>query len=161
MNTEIKKEERSEYVAIYVTPTLKKEFELAKDNKVLQETILKQFLTSEKDWLNDELKQIDETTVKYSAKLIGIKDAFSKCQDSYIEEVESIYNNAKKTFIKLDSVAKQTKENIEQTKNNLSGLLNQINEINFYKIEKTLELINKVNSMSESELELMKKLLNH
>jgi hypothetical protein len=39
-------------------------------------------------------------------------------------------------------------------------MLTQISAIDFYKIEKMLELINKVNSMSNSEMELMKKLLN-
>ena len=160
MSNEIKKEERSEYVAIYVTPTLKKEFELAKDNQALKETILKQYLTNEKDWLNDELKQIDESTVKYSAKLIGIKDAFSKCQDAYVEEIESIYKKANDTFIKLDTISVDTKKSIEHTKDSLKDMLKSISEIDFYKIDKLLEIINKVNLMSSDELELMKKLLN-
>lgn len=155
-----KKEERSEYVSIYVTPTLKKEFELAKDNKTLQETILKRYLTGEIEWLNDELKQIDETTVKYSAKLIGIKEAFSKCQDSYVEEIEQIYKKANETFKKLDSVSESTRKSIEYTKSNLSTMLTQISAIDFYKVERLLELINKVNSMSDTDIQLLKKLLN-
>ena len=160
MLTEIKKEERSEYVAIWVTPTLKKEFELAKDNQVLKETILKRYLTTETDWLNEELKEIEESTVKYSAKLIGIKDAFSKCQDAYVAEIEKIYKQANDTFSKLNTVTESTRKNIERTKNNLTEMLTQISRIDFHKIEKMLELINKVNSMSTSEMELMKKLLN-
>lgn len=153
------KEERSEYVAIYVTPTLKKEFELAKDNQSLKETILKQYLTNEKDWLNDELKQIDDSTVKYSAKLIGIKDAFSKCQDAYIEEIETIYNKANETFKKLDNVSKVTNDQIKNTKENLDSVLKRISELDFYRVEKLLDLINKINSMSETELSMIKKLL--
>ena len=154
------KEERSEYVAIYVTPTLKKEFELAKDNKTLQETILKQFLTNEKEWLNSELKEIDESTVKYSAKLIGIKDAFSKCQNTYVEEIESIYNKANETFKKLSSVSDSTNKSIDQARNNLTSLFTQLDKIDFYKIERLLSLVDKVNSMSTTELELLKKLLS-
>lgn len=160
MSNEIKKEERSECVAIYVTPTLKKEFELAKDNQSLKETILKQYLTQEKDWLNDELKQIDESTVKYSVKLIGIKDAFDKCQNVYIDEIETIYKKANDTFKKLDTISESTRKSIEHTKSNLHGMLNQISNIDFYKIETMLELINKVNSMSNTEIELLKKILN-
>jgi hypothetical protein len=106
------------------------------------------------------LKQIDESTVKYSAKLIGIKDAFSKCQDAYVEEIEAIYKQANDTFRKLDTVSESTRKSIEYTKSNLTSMLSQISTIDFYKIEKMLELINKVNSMSNSEMELMKKLLN-
>jgi hypothetical protein len=154
------KEERSEYVSIYVTPSLKREFELAKDNKSLQEGIIKQFLTTEKDWLNSELKDIDEATVKYSAKLIGIKDAFSKCQDAYILEVESVVKKANDTFRKLDTVTESTNKSIERTKSNLHGMLTQISAIDFYKVERLLELVNKINSMSDKDLELIKKLLN-
>lgn len=154
------KEERNEYVAIYVTPTVKRELEAAKDNQALKELILKQYLTSEKDWLEEELKQIDESTVKYSAKLIGIKDAFSKCQDAYVEEIESIYKKANDTFIKLDTISVDTKKSIEHTKDSLKDMLKSISEIDFYKIDKLLEIINKVNLMSSDELELMKKLLN-
>ena len=154
------KEERSEYVAIYVTPTLKKEFELAKDNKTLQETILKQFLTNEKEWLNSELKEIDESTVKYSAKLISIKDAFSKCQNTYVEEIESIYNKANEKKKKLSSVSDSTNKSIDQARNNLTSLFTQLDKIDFYKIERLLSLVDKVNSMSTTELELLKKLLS-
>jgi methyl-accepting chemotaxis protein len=154
------KEERSEYVSVYVTPTLKKEFELAKDNQTLKETILKQYLTNEKDWLKDELKEIDEATVKYSAKLIGIKESFGKCQDSYVEEIESIYNKANETFKKLNSVAEETRKSIDYTRNNLTSVLTQISNIDFHKIDRMLELINKVNSMSSTEIEMVKKLIS-
>ena len=154
------KEERSESIYLYVTPSVKKELDAVRDNQALKESIIKQFLTTETDWLKDEIKQIDESTVKYHAKLIGIKDAFSKCQDSYVEEIESIYKKAVETFKKLDTVSENTRKNIEYTKSNLAGMLTQISTIDFYKIEKMLEVINKVNSMSNTELDLLKKLLN-
>ena len=123
-------------------------------------TILKQFLTNEKEWLNSELKEIDESTVKYSAKLIGIKDAFSKCQNTYVEEIESIYNKANETFKKLSSVSDSTNKSIDQARNNLTSLFTQLDKIDFYKIERLLSLVDKVNSMSTTELELLKKLLS-
>ena len=161
METTIKKEERSEYVAICVTPTLKKEFELAKDNQVLKETIVKQFLTNEKDWLNDELRQIDESVVKYSAKLIGIKDAFGKCQNAYVEEIETIYKKANETFKKLESVAENTNTKIERTKNNLYSMLDTMAKIDFTRVERMLSLVEKLDSMSQSEMDLLRKLLTN
>ncbi len=38
---ETKKEERSEYITMYVTPSAAKEFKEAKDNKELQDSIIK------------------------------------------------------------------------------------------------------------------------
>lgn len=154
------KEERNSYVSIYVTPTVKKEFEAAKDNETLKETIIKNFLTSEKNWLEQEIKEIDESTIKYSAKLIGIKEKFAEANESYVNEVQAIYDNAYSTFKKLDSVAKSTSDSLKYTKENLSSVLTSISNIDFYRVEKLLELINKVNAMGNDELTLLKKLLN-
>jgi iron uptake system EfeUOB component EfeO/EfeM len=82
------------------------------------------------------LKQIDESTVKYSAKLIGIKDAFSKCQDAYVGEIEAIYKQANDTFRKLDTVSESTRKNIEHTKNNLAECLHKFQLLIFTKLKK-------------------------
>jgi hypothetical protein len=160
MDAEIKKEERNEYVSIYVTKSLKQEFELAKDNQTLKETIIRNYLSSERDWLNEELKQIDESTVKYSAKLIGIKDKFQEANSSYVEEVENIYKNANETFRKLDTITVKTQKNIEYTKDRLSDVLKKINDIDFSKLDRLINTIDKFNSMNKEELDLLKKLLS-
>jgi hypothetical protein len=160
MNLEVKKEERNEYVSIYVTKSLKQEFELAKDNQTLKEKIIRDYLSGEKDWLEDELKQIDESTIKYSAKLIGIKDKFQDANSAYVEQVEAIYNNANETFKKLDGVAIQTQKNIEYTKERLSDVLKQINNIDFSKLDRLINTVDKFNNMSSEELDLLKKLLS-
>lgn len=156
---ETKKQERTEYVSIYVTPDLKKEFEAAKDNQALKESIIKNYLQSERNWLESELKEIDEATIKYSAKLIGIKEAFQKTQGAYIEEVEAIYKKANDTYNKLDTVSNEVSKDIQYLKENLSGLIKQLNAIDFHKAERMLEVINKLNNMTNSEREMLKKLL--
>jgi len=160
MISETKKEERSEYCSIYVTPTVKKEFDAAKDNQALKEQIIKQFLAVEKDWLTSELKEIDEATVKYSAKLIGIKDAFRKNHDAYVNEIEEISKTAYDTFRKIDLISVNTDKSIQYSKERLSDLMKQINSIDFHKIERMLDLVNKINSMSDHDLSLLKKLLS-
>lgn len=160
MENHLRKEDRSEIVSVWVTPTVKKELEAVKNNDSLKESLIKRYLKDETDWLNRELKEIDEATIKYSAKLIGIKDAFSKCQDAHIEEIEAIYTKASETFSKINNVCNDVNRNINNTKNNLSALLQQISIIDFYKINKLLETVDKINSMSEKELELLRKVLS-
>jgi hypothetical protein len=157
---ETKKEERSEYISIYVTPTLKREFEAAKDNQALKESIIKNFLKSETNWLESEIKEIDESVIKYSAKLIGIREAFQKNQSAYIVEIEAISKTASESFKKIDSISNQTEKSIQYSKDRLSELLKQLNSIDFYKAEKMLELVERISGMSEHELGLVKKLLS-
>jgi DNA-binding LytR/AlgR family response regulator len=154
------KEERSEYIGIYVSKTVKKELEGAKDNKDLKETIIRRYLKSETDWLEEELKEIDKATIKYTAKLIGLQDAFEKAQSINVEEVEKIYKVATDTLKKIDATAGYVKTNIQQTTDNLNSMLKRIGEIDFYKIERLLEIINKINNMSTAELDILKKVIN-
>lgn len=163
MSTELenKKEDRSEYVSIYVTPTLKKEFELAKDNQSLKESIIKNYLSSERNWLEDELKQVDESTIKYSAKLIGIKEKFQLAQNAYVEEIESIYKTANNTFKKLDTISSDLEKKLANAYSDTNQLISKINSMDFSKIERLLDLTNRVSNMSTSEKELLKKLLNY
>ena len=160
MNTPEKKEERSEYVGIYITPSIKREFELAKDNKSLQEDIIKRFLQSEREWLSDEIKQIDESTVKYSAKLIGIKENFEKAQNSYVEEIEKIWKVAECTFSKVDTISKNLQSELNASSNRIASLSKQVSAIDFHKLNQLMDTVTKFNNMASSELELLAKLLN-
>lgn len=160
MPNETKQEERSEYFAFYVTPTLKRELEQQKDNQALKETIIKNYLASERNWLENELKMIDETTIKYSAKLIGIKEAFAKQQDVYITECEAIADTAYQAFNKLDTITEATEQRIDQASGRLLSLHSQVSKLDFNKFERMLELVKKLSSMTEYEMELLKKILN-
>lgn len=104
---------RTEYVGVYVTPEVKKEIEFNKDNPTIIENIIKRYLSSEKDFVEQELKDIDDVTVKYKARLIGIREAFQEANSSYVQEIEDIYKSGETTLNKLSSSIKSFKEEIQ------------------------------------------------
>ena len=163
---ETNKEERSEYVGLYVTPTFAKELKLAGDNEKLKQDVLKRFITNETDWLKEEMKSIDEITLTYSAKLIILRDNFEKVQSVYVEEIEKMcdmqfkaFKPVEDNFKKLQQEAKIITLQAEETYKEISKIDKAIGYINYSKLEKFLELIEKYNTMSESEKELVKLLL--
>ena len=154
-----KKETRSESVFLYVTPSVKKQLEEIKDNDSLKETIIKGFLNNEKDWLNQELNEIDEYTIKYKAKLIGIKEAFRQAQDSYLNEVNGIYEASRDKIKSIEVLCNNVNKHITNAENNLNRVLKNIQCLDLYKVEKLLNVIEKFNDMSATEKELLGKLL--
>lgn len=166
MTTE--KEERSEYVGLYVTPTFAKELKLAGDNDKLKQDVLKRFITNETDWLKEEMKSIDEITLTYSAKLITLRDNFEKVQSVYVEEIEEMCNMQFKAFKpvednfkKLQQEAKIITLQAEETYKEISRIDKAIGYIDYSKLEKLLLLIEKYNTMSDKEKELIKMLLKN
>lgn len=160
------KEERSEYVGMYVTPTIAKQLKEAGDNERLKEKLLKQFVTQETDWLKDEIHNMDEITTIYRAKLLTIRDGFSKAQDIYVEEIENLIgttDNALKPlggkFKSLEKEVEHIKNNIESTSKMVESLSSKIGYIDCSKLERLLEVVEKFNKMSDSEKELIRLVL--
>ena len=166
MTTE--KEERSEYVGLYVTPTFAKELKLAGDNDRLKQDVLKRFITNETDWLKEEMKGIDEITLTYSAKLINLRDNFEIVQNGYVEEIEKMcdmqynaFKPVKENFKKLQQEALSITMQAKQTNEEISKIDRAIGYIDFSKLEKLLLLVEKYNTMSDTEKELIKMLLKN
>ena len=153
------KEEKTEVITLWVTPEVKKEFGIAKDNKILQEEIIRRFVKTEVVWMESELKEIDEATIKYKAKLITIKDNFGLAQDSYIKEIENIYGIASKTFSKFSDITKKLDNNIDHVYEKLGQISTKMNYINTDPLEKLLNLVDRYNNMGNKERELIKLLL--
>ena len=166
MTTE--KEERSEYVGLYVTPTFAKELKLAGDNEKLKQDVLKRFITNETDWLKEEMKSIDEITLTYSAKLITLRDNFEIVQSGYVEEIEKMcdmqfkaFKPVEDNFKKLQQEAKIITLQAEDTYKEISKIDKAIGYIDYSKLEKLLLLVEKYNTMSDKEKELIKMLLKN
>jgi hypothetical protein len=153
------KKDRTEYVGIWTTPEMAKEIKLAESNSSLQDTIIKQYIHSETAFLEQELKEIDEYTIKYRAKLIGIKDSFSKAQDSYIAEIEAIYTKAETCFKRLDTLAKDVNTKINESKFKLEDLNKSLGYIDASKLERLLNTVTRYNDMSCDEKELISLIL--
>lgn len=160
---EEKKENRSTYVGIYTTPELAKQLEDVKDNQYLQEKILKQFVESETNWLKEEIQNIDEITTIYRAKLVYIKDGFSKAKDIYVEEIEKLIcetADAFKPFNEKFNTMRKLFESSRECFENLAGTIKRfgtnLGYIDIERIERLLDLVDRYNRMSDKEKEFLK-----
>lgn len=158
------KEERSSYVSIWVTPTLARQFEAAKDNQTLKETIIKNFLESERNWLSNEIKETDEATIRYTASLIGIKEAFKLKNEKYVESLEEMFSETTTILNKLkDRVTSDTdlsSAKIQRVSLEVQKLKERVESIDFTKFYSLVSLIDKLNSMSKEDIENLKIILN-
>jgi len=160
------KEERTEYVGVYLTPTMAKQVKEAADNNVLKDKILKQFVDNEIGWLKDEVHNMDEITTIYRAKLLTIKDHFEKAQSIYVEEIEALISKSSDAirplndrFINLGKQVETVQNQVETAATMVNNLSSKIGNIDYWRIEKLLDAVDRFNKMSEDEKELIKLIL--
>jgi hypothetical protein len=149
---------RPEYVSMWVSEKVKREFELAKTNESLQEDIIRRFFTNEREWLEDEIKQVEESTVKYKAMLLKVRDSFNLEQDKYIEDIEKVVGKADLTIKKLDKMVSGLDDKIKTTGNGLAEMCKKFEYVNTHNLERLMEAVDKWNSYSEDQKELIKML---
>jgi hypothetical protein len=163
---ETEREDRSEYVTMYVTPTAAKEFRAARDNKELQDQVIKRFVLNETDWLKDEMKEMDNVTLRYRAKLLSIRDSFSDAQDLYVKEIEELTSKSYEAFKPIEDKFIALKNSIKSIKNEtnevsiaVDALTKKVSYANYDTIERMLNAIDRFNEMSDKEKELVTLLL--
>lgn len=160
------KEKRSEYIYLNVTPTMAKQIKEAGDNENLKDKILKEFVTNETEWLKEEVQNMDNITVIYRAKLLTIKDNFSKAHDIYVEEIEKLLNKTEDSIKPLSNKFKSLQKDVENVKTQIESaskmidsLSSKIGYIDYSRIEKLLDAVDRFNKMSDIEKELIRLIL--
>jgi len=157
---DIKKEERTECFTMWVTPEVAKELAIAKDNVSLRDDIIKRFVAGEKSWLETEMVEIDEQTIRYRAKLLGIRDAFQKAQDGYVSEIEAIAAKATETFGKVSGFTKELSQHSERALSEVRKVSEAIGYVNVDRLEKLLALVERFNTMTSEEKKLITLLIS-
>jgi len=107
------------------------------------------------------MKEIDDITIKYKAKLVFIKEHFTEAQDSYVEEIEKIMTNTAKVIEKLDNINTTIKDKIDTTKKDFQQMADTINKLPIYQLEQLFNLLDRYSNMSDKEKELMVLILNN
>ena len=155
---------RTESIWIDVTPEVKKEFDNCRNDKEMQEQIIRDYITREKEWLNESLEEFDKSELIYKCSLVKIKDSFKKAQEEYADDISKLYDLA---YVKN----KQLKEELEKPEKTINELNEKVNEIKtvlrdlqissvIQKMESFMSLIERFNNLSSEDKSLIKLLID-
>lgn len=154
------KENRSEYVGIYVSPEFKAELDLVRDNDKLKDEMIKRYFEDEKGWIKEEIQEMDDIGIRYKASLLKIKDNFRKSQDAYQEEIEEMYTATSKTFSKVTSAVENLKKKTENTKDNLHQISQSIKYINTNPLERLVTIAERYGKLNQDEKDMIKMIIS-
>ena len=151
---------RTEIISLWVTPEIKKEVEKFKDEDDSKEEIIRRFIKSEVDWLEGEMKEVDEATIRYKARLIAIKDNFEKAQSMHIEQTEQIAQKMYDAIYKLNQMAETTSTKVNGVHEQIREVSKAMEHVSTYNLEKLLDAVERYEKMTDGQKELIKMLIN-
>ena len=154
-----KLEERTEYVTIKVTPTVKKEFQLMASNEEMQDAIIRRFAESEIKMIEEDMRQIDEYSIRYRARLLAIKDNYQGISDVHNKEIDDIYTTVHTKLKGFDKISEKLERDSEKTLHNFKKIAQSIEYVPVDRFERLLTCIEKFKQLSTEEQELIEKLI--
>lgn len=98
-------------------------------------------------------------TIRYSAKLITIKEKFAKAQGSYVDEINKIMSIVDNKFSEIDLWAKKINNQIEAAEQKIATVSKQVGYINTDSLERLVNLVERFSKMSKQEKDLIKSLI--
>lgn len=161
------KEEKTECLFLHVTPSFKKEYESIQDDDKMKEFVIKQYFQREVGWMEEDLKEMDNSTIKYKAQLIKIKEAFGKANEDYSDEISKMYDCVSIANRKLSEELVKQKTEVDNLAKSVRSLNEQVNEIcssiDTYKMQRLNDMLNMAErfaKLSDDEKGFIKLVIN-
>ena len=155
---------RTESVWINVTPEVKKEFDNCRNDKEMQEQIIREYITREKEWLNESLEEFDKSELIYKCSLVKIKDSFKKANEEYANSISELYDSAYIKNKQLREELEKPEKMINELKEKVDGIKNVLGDLRIsdtmQKLESFISLIERFNNLSYEDKSLIKLLID-
>lgn len=155
---------RTESVWLNVTPEVKKEFDNCKDDKEMQEQIIRRYIDGEKEWLNQSLEELEQSELIYKCSLVKIKNSFQKANEEYSNNIVELYDLAFSKNRQLKAELEKPEKEINELKGKIDvikGVLEnlQISSV-MQKLESLISLIERFNNLTSEDKNIIKLLIN-
>lgn len=109
-----------------------------------------------KKQMQNDIENLDEELLEFKSFVIRYSRAFKEAYDAQAINVEKLWEVSTEP---VDNIRKQLnliKSDIKETSKQVEELTSAIGNINTYKIERMIELLNQFKSMSSSDKDIMK-----
>lgn len=154
-----KENERTEYVGLWVTPKTAERIKAYSNDKKAYENALMEYIKDVKDSLRSDIEGADEDIIQFKAKMITARDAFKAAKDEQLEATYELWEKYDAEISKVGNFVAAAKQVIIPLKNEVESLNNAVSGLNFSRLESCLNLIDRINNMSQQDREILEKLL--
>lgn len=144
---------------IWVT---KEQAEILKDlgSDENQKNFVDKLISERKIDMQYAIESLDDDLLRLKAFALTYKTELKKVYDEQDEALEKLWETHDEKIYELKEKIKQLKPELQNVKNQIDEVSKIMNGLSTYNIDKLLEVVRKVNGMSEDDKRLMVDLIN-
>ena len=146
---------------LWVEDSLVAKLQLLDEVEQISNEDVKSFIKQFNESIDLLSENIDSNVLDIRAKAQRVRDTYKKAIEIEIEETDSLWENLDLTRSKIRKKVSESIAEVENLKDKVALLNKAIENISLYdyRLEKTLDLVNRIAEMSEKEKELLTKLI--
>jgi archaellum component FlaC len=124
------------------------------------EKIIFEFIDESKREVRQNLESLDEDLLQYRAMMAKSKQAFREAKDEQCNAMYELWESYEPELGKVRTMAKNVAKELAPIKNAVLDLQKTIDGVSTYSLEKMVEIVKQVGSMSDDEKDMFKMLLD-
>lgn len=146
---------------LWVEDSLITKLQLLDEVEQISNEDVKSFIKQFNESIDLLSENIDSNVLDIRAKAQRVRDTYKKAVETEIEETDLLWENLDLTRSKIRKKVSESIVEVENLKDKVALLNKAIENISLYdyRLEKTLDLVNRIAEMSEKEKELLTKLI--
>lgn len=147
-------------VYLYLPKEIADKVNEAKDKKKIQEEYILKWVEEQKKDIKNSVDALEDDLITFKAVAIKHKNALKEIYEEQLSKLENLYDDI---WDKKDEISKKTKyvENeMKALEPIIKNVSEKLNNLNTYRIEELLKLVNKISNMSAKEKRIMQFLMS-
>jgi archaellum component FlaC len=124
------------------------------------EKIILEFIDESKREVRQNLESLDEDLLQYRAMMAKSKQAFREAKDEQCNAMYELWESYEPELGKVRKMASNLAKELAPIKNAVLDLQKTIDGVSTYSLEKMVEIVKQVGSMSDDEKDMFKMLLD-
>ncbi|HSQ90228.1 hypothetical protein [Romboutsia sp.] len=146
---------------LWIDKSLVSKLKLLEETDEIMEQDLKQYIKDFKDGIEQLGEDIDSNVLDIRVKAQRARESYKNVVETEIESINEMWEQLDSKRYEAYKTLKSAKESIDSITNEVNSLKKSINNINFYTIDRMIEVVDKVSSMDEKQLELLERLFKN
>ena len=152
--------EQTKMVSMWVSDETKEKVEKAQDPET-KERILADYASNTLGLMKSQIEELDDEVARYKGLMAGFKLKFKEVKKAHIDEMYNVWEDADEEISKLSAKCDKIVNVLDPVEAKLKAINKSLNGINIHRLDKLLETLRSIDSLSNKNKGTIEFLIKH
>ena len=131
------------------------------DSDVSKAKIVNSLIRQKKFDVQDDLESLEDDLIRFKGFSLSYASEFRKAYKSQSENIENIWEDSQDPINKINARTRSIKEDIISIRKDVEDVAESIENLDIYKLDRIVELIEKYNRMTDDDKQIFNIILSN